>query len=168
MQIKGRGWVLTWAAVAILFSPFASADHHQGDEATAQKEIAALYAGWRAAVEASSIPGYLDILHDDIRMLPPGAPAIVGREAYGTFLIPVFEAATYTIQIDALQVVDVVGEMAVAEYDYTIALHRKDADVGVTEEGALTAAETSARYFDVLLKTDEGWKVWRHSWQVYP
>jgi uncharacterized protein (TIGR02246 family) len=130
------------------------------------KAIEALYAGWRHAVEHSNIDGYLAILHDDIRLLPPGAAALQGRDNYGKFLEPVFDTATYDIEIERLQVIEVVGDTAVAEYDYTIHLNLKNPEVAVSEPGALTESSTSARYFDVLLRTEEGWKVWRHSWQA--
>ena len=129
------------------------------------KAIEALYAGWRHAVEHSNIDGYLAILHQDIRLLPPGAAAVQGRDNYGKFLAPVFDTASYDIEIERLQDIEVVGDTAIAEYDYTIHLNLKNPEVGVTEPGALTESSTSARYFDVLLRTDEGWKVWRHSWQ---
>lgn len=59
------------------------------------------------------------------------------------------------------------GDIAIAEYDYTIALNRKDPEVGVTEPGALTSNRTTARYFDVLVKNADGkWQVWRHAWQA--
>jgi ketosteroid isomerase-like protein len=134
---------------------------------TAVKEIEALYASWRQAVESSDIDGYLRVLHPNVRLLPPGAPAIDGAQSYREFLQPVFATATYEIEIDQLQIIDVVGDTAVAEYEYTILLHRKNPDVGVTEAGALTDDRTAARYFDVLRKTsDGGWRVWRHSWQT--
>ena len=84
------------------------------------------------------------------------------------FLVPVFDLATYEIEVDQLQLLDVVGDTATAEYVYTITLNRKNPEVGVTEPGALTGDVTTARYFDVLRKNDEGqWKVWRHSWQAF-
>lgn len=132
-----------------------------------ERQIRALYAAWRDAVESSSIDGYLSVLHADVRLLPPGAAAIQGRENYRAFLQPVFATATYSIEIDRDQDVEVVGDTAVAEYEYTIELNLKDPDVGIDQPGALTAQRTSARYFDVLLKDSNGaWKVWRHSWQA--
>ena len=138
----------------------------KADEKADIKAIEVLYAGWRHAVEHSNIDGYLAILHQDIRLLPPGAAAVQGRDNYGEFLAPVFDTATYAIEIERLQEIEVVGDAAVAEYDYTIHLNLKNPDVGVSEPGALTESSTSARYFDVLLRTEEGWKVWRHSWQA--
>ena len=62
---------------------------------------------------------------------------------------------------------DVVGDMAVAEYEYLIHLDMKESAEAISEPGALTASKTQSRYFDVLLKGEDGqWKVWRHTWQV--
>ncbi len=148
--------------LACLLASPAWADNH-GDVV---KEIEGLYAGWRAAVEASDIAGYLNVLDPEVRLLPPGAPGIDGAANYGEFLKPVFEAATYDITVDVMPEIEVWGDTAIAQYEYTIDLNRKNPDVGVDEPGALTASRTSARYFDVLRKHPDGrWLVWRHSWQ---
>lgn len=129
--------------------------------------IEKLYATWRDAVEGSDIDTYISLLHNDIRLMPPGAPTLTGADNYRTFLQPVFATATYDIEIDRIQEIDILGDVAIAEYDYTIALNRKDPEVGVTEPGALTGNRTTARYFDVLRKNADGqWRVWRHAWQA--
>ena len=132
----------------------------------AVQEIEALYAKWRTAVESSDIAGYVGVLDPEVRLLPPGGPAIDGAANYGDFLKPVFAAATYDITVDVTPEILVWGDTAIVQYDYTIDLNRKDPDVGVDEPGALTASRTSARYFDVVRKRADGtWRVWRHSWQ---
>ena len=89
-------------------------------------QIEALYASWRQAVEASDIQGYLRILHADVRLLPPGAAAVDGRENYAKFLEPVFATATYKIEVHQYPQVEIVGDAAIAEYDYTIFLTLKN------------------------------------------
>ncbi len=139
-----------------------------GQEGTDIAAIEGLYADWRTAVEASDIPSYLTALHPDVRLLPPGAPAIVGRDNYGEFLGPVFEMATYRIDVETAPVVQVLGDIAVAEYVYTVHLDLKDTSV-TTDAGALTASRTTSRYFDVLRRDASGaWQVWRHGWQQMP
>jgi ketosteroid isomerase-like protein len=129
-------------------------------------EIQALYATWREAVTTADIPKYVSVLHPEVRMIPPGAEVVDSAARYEKFLQPVFKTATYKIEVDRYARVDVVGDYAVAEYDYTIHLTLKDPDQQVTEPGALTASITAARYFDVLRKDPEGqWKIWRHTWQ---
>ncbi len=155
---------MRWVALGLLlfFAGSAVADGHGNSDV---KAIEQLYADWREAVETSDIPRYLEAIHPDVRLLPPGAPAIVGRDAYGEFLKPVFAMATYKIDVDAAPAVEVMGELAVAEYTYTIHLDRKDDSV-TADGGALTASRSTSRYFDVLRKDPDGkWHVWRHGWQ---
>jgi len=128
--------------------------------------IDALYASWRKAVESADIPAYVAVLHDDVRLLPPDADAIVGAAGYGKFLEPVFAAADYRIEVVRSPVIEVLGDVALAEYDYVIHLELKNAAVGVEQPGALTAERTAARYIDVLRRDAEGrWSVYRHAWQ---
>ena len=134
--------------------------------ASERSRIETLYAEYRRAVESSDLAGYLRVLHPDVRLLPPGAPAIDTAKRYGEFLSAVFAAATYRVEVNRAPEVVVLGDVAVAEYDYTIHLSRKDPGVGVTEPGALTADATASRYFDVLRRSAAGdWRIWRHSWQ---
>ena len=129
--------------------------------------ISKLYANWRTAVEAGDIAGYVKGLHDDIRMMPPGAANIVGVKQYAAFLEPVFASATYTIEIAKPAVIEVVGDVAVTEYEYVVHLHLKDPGQGISEPGALTASRTATRFFDVLRRrTDGSWAVWRHTWNA--
>ncbi|MCC5886031.1 MAG: nuclear transport factor 2 family protein [Gammaproteobacteria bacterium] len=137
-------------------------------EARDIQEIDALYASWREAVETGDIPQYVSVLHPDVRLLPPGAPAIVGAKNYGRFLGPVFAAADYRIEVIEPHSIEVAGDVAVAEYTYVIHLDMKAEAEGISEPGALTDARTVARYFDVLRKVDGHWRVWRHFWQDPP
>lgn len=128
--------------------------------------IEALYVTWREAVSTGDIPGYISVVDPEVRMIPPGADVLEGAGTYEKFLQPVFATATYKIQVDRYARIDVVGDYALAEYDYTIYLTLKDRDKQITEPGALTASVSATRYFDVLRKNPEGrWKVWRHTWQ---
>ena len=163
--------MMRWMTLGLLVIGLSSgaAAVEPGAEAAAHADevarIEALFSSWRAAVEASDIPGYLAVLDPEVRMLPPGGPHVDGIDAYGTFLGPVFATARYEIRIDRPAEIHVSGDVAVAQYEYTIDLIRLDSGVEVAE-GALTAASTSARYFDVLRKNPAGeWRVWRHSWQ---
>ena len=147
-------------------SPHLSTSAPSTESAAERRKIETLYAEYRQAVERSDLAGYLRVLHPEVRLLPPGAPAIDTAKRYGEFLDAVFATATYRIEVNRAPEVTVLGEVAVAEYDYTIHLTRKDPDVGVTERGALTADVTASRYFDVLRKDGAGsWRIWRHSWQ---
>jgi len=152
-----------YLVLLIIFSSSSFADSSTDVDVT---EIEALYVTWREAVATADIPKYVSILDPEVRLIPPGAEVVDTKVNYEKFLQPVFKDATYRIQVDRYARVDVVGDYAVAEYDYTIYLTLKDTDQQITEPGALTASVNSARFFDVLRKNPEGrWKVWRHTWQ---
>lgn len=130
------------------------------------KQIERLYEQWREAVATADIPSYVAVLDPDVRLIPPGADVIEGAAHYAQFLTPVFEAATYRIEVITPPKVEVLDDIAVAEYEYVIHLKLKNPAQGVTEAGALTASRTVARYFDVLRKSESGeFRVWRHTWQ---
>ena len=136
------------------------------NETTAVEQV---YARWRTAVENADIPAYVTALHPEVRMFPPGAPVVAGSGSYAAFLEPVFAAADYRIEVTQLPQVELVGDLAIAEYEYIIHLKLKNEKAGVTEPGALTANRTRTRYVDVLRKTPAGnWGVWRHTWSVVP
>jgi ketosteroid isomerase-like protein len=136
------------------------------DAAADVAAIDALYASWRKAVEGADIPGYVAVLDADVRLLPPDAEAIVGAANYGKFLEPVFAGADYRIEVVRSPVIEVLGDVALAEYDYVIHLKLKNQSEGITQAGALTAERTAARYIDVLRRQADGrWAVYRHAWQ---
>lgn len=140
-----------------------------GESALEEAAIQKLYADWRVAVESGDIPAYLKALHPNVRLFPPGAAPILGSAGYGEFLVPVFASATYRIDVAKLQDVRVMGDTAIAEYEYVINIDLKDAESAITQPGALTAARNRARYFDVLRKQANGsWGIWRHLWQDMP
>ena len=84
---------LTLATIAIFTQPVGAAD-------TDDAEILALYQGWIRAVEDSNIDRYVNGLHPDVSLRPPGVPGLDGRANYREFLGPVFKTARYEITID--------------------------------------------------------------------
>ena len=161
-----------WLLVGLLGGGCASQQGQSANQAgTAQdsQAISDLYQRWRVAVAAADIPGYLQALDQEVHLLPPGAEAIVGASTYGAFLKPVFTAADYRIEVIKAPVVEVLGDLAVAEYEYVIHLDLKNPGEGVSEPGALTASRSQLQYFDVLRRqADGGWRVWRHTWRDSP
>lgn len=130
------------------------------------KQIEALYAQWREAVATADIPLYVSVLDPEVRLIPPGAEVIEGAAYYAQFLTPVFDAATYRIEVITPPLVVVLDDIAIAQYEYVIHLELKNPSQGITEAGALTESRTEARYFDVLRKNESGeFRVWRHTWQ---
>lgn len=150
------------AAIAIFTQPVGAAD-------TDHDEILALYQGWIRAVESSNIDGYVNGLHPDVSLRPPGVPGLDGRANYREFLGPVFETARYEITIDTPHAVTMMGDAAVVEYDYTI-LRIVDASAAADlPAGALDGASTTSHYIDVVAKDSSGaWKIRLHSWSVTP
>jgi ketosteroid isomerase-like protein len=132
-------------------------------------EILALYQGWIRAVESSNIDGYVNGLHPDVSLRPPGVPGLDGRANYREFLEPVFETARYEITIDTPHAITMMGDAAVVEYDYTI-LRIVDASAAADlPAGALDGASTTSHYIDVVAKDGSGaWKIRLHSWSVTP
>jgi ketosteroid isomerase-like protein len=164
MRIRGRFELLVLLMVASLTGGVALADTQADVEA-----IDGLYANWRKAVESADIPGYVAVLDENVRLLPPGAEPIVGAASYAKFLEPVFAAADYRIEVVRSPVIEVYGDVALAEYEYVIHLKLKNPEVGVQQPGALTAERSAARYVDVLRRDANGrWAVYRHAWQDQP
>ena len=129
--------------------------------------ITALYKTWNTAVEAGDREGYLGILDDNIRMVPPGAADIIGKQAYAQFLIPVFANAQYEIvYLNDLQIEIISPDIAVARYDYIIDVTMNSDVEKITEsDAALDQASNNTKYHDVLKRqTDGSWRVLRHMW----
>jgi ketosteroid isomerase-like protein len=164
MRLRSR-WVLVGLSlVASLTGGTVQADTQADVEA-----IEELYTNWRKAVESADIPSYVAVLDENVRLLPPGAEAIVGAANYARFLEPVFAAADYRIEVVRSPVIEVFGDVALAEYEYVIHLALKDPHVGVQQSGALTAERSAARYIDLLRRDVNGrWAVYRHAWHDPP
>ena len=129
--------------------------------------IQALYAGWRDAVQTGSIPGYLACLDDNIRMMAPGAPDVYGIGSYEEFLGPVFDGNSYRIEPRGPITVEVMGDTAIARYDYVI--HVVMTGDEIASEGALTDMVNDMRYFDTLRRQEDGsWKAYTHIWNDNP
>jgi len=67
---------------------------------------------WSAAVNARDVDRYLELLTEDIVWLPPGQPALSGREAFESWVRPFFERFSYEFVIVAAEV-QMAGDWAV-------------------------------------------------------
>jgi len=127
--------------------------------------IVTLYKAWNEAVENGNREGYLALLDQEIRMTPPGAPDIVGKNAYAEFLIPVFDSASYTITPVSDYDIEVLDDIALARYDYIVGVTLNEGVEGVEQAGALNQQESNLKYSDVLRRQPDGsWRVLRHTW----
>lgn len=129
------------------------------------KEIIALYKAWIVAVETGDRQGYLAHLDQNIRMTPPGAPDVISKDNYAEFLVPVFDSASYKITPASDYDIEILGDMALARYDYIVSVFLNEGVEGVEQAGALNQQESNLKYSDVLRRQADGsWKVLRHTW----
>ena len=89
-----------------------------GDEI---QEITNLYRTWIVAVEEGDIKSYVSVLHEDVKLMPPGSPPFEEKKNK-EFLKPVFASADYEIDVKVEPSVDILGDVAIAEYEYVIIL----------------------------------------------
>ena len=147
------------------YSPESEARTENGSDIV---EIRELYRAWITAVESGDRDSYVSLLDENIRMIPPGAADVVGRDAYAEFLIPVFKNSEFSVTVLGDWDIEVLGDVALARYDYIIE-RRLRGDVGRSDSrGAPNQlGSNSNKYFDVLLRQRDGtWKVFRHMWNA--
>jgi len=175
MRIKNNNKSLKWflCSVTILFltacdtSPGAITDRQLAEQATTDRAaIKQLYATWLIAVEEGDRQQYVDLLDENITMIPPGAGDIFSRESYANFLIPVFENAEYKVEPVGDIDIQILGDVALARYDYTIYVTMKTGITNITDSAAaLDKLVNRSKYHDVLVRqAGGGWKVLRHMW----
>ena len=89
---------------------------------------------WIAAVNRRDVDAYLDVLAPDVVWLPPGQSAIEGREAFGDWVRPFFEAYEYYFSIED-PVVSVSGDFAVERGRFATEMTPIDGGNAMTHEG---------------------------------
>jgi ketosteroid isomerase-like protein len=151
-------------------TPAASDSQLAQQEITDKAAVAQLYATWLSAVEEGDRQQYVDLLDENITMVPPGAADIVGREAYAKFLIPVFDNAEYKIESLGDIDIQIEGDIALARYDYIVYVSMKAGVANITDSAAaLDQMVNKSKYLDVLKRqADGGWKVLSHMWNEAP
>ena len=132
--------------------------------------ILQLYEKWAAAVESGDRQQYLNLLDENVALIAPGAPDIVGKENYAEFLIPVFENATYKIEQLGSFDIQLLNDFALVRYDYIVHVSIKEGvDTITNSDAALAQTINNSKYLDVLKRYDSGeWKVFRHMWNKGP
>ena len=134
--------------------------------ASETREILDLYKTWVVAVEEGDIESYVSVLHEDVKLMPPTSEPFEGKEKYNEFLKPVFTSADYEIDVKVEPSVELLGDVAIAEYEYVIYLKLKEGQSEIDQPGALQATRNHNAYFDVLIKNSKGkWVVYRHTWR---
>ena len=128
----------------------------KNDSADDKKAIQELYQTWDIAVHNGDRDGYVALLDENIRMVPPGAKDVIGRDAYAEFLIPVFQYGKYEIVPRGDLEITVLGDIALTRYDYIVKVY---------EDGAESQESTDMKYCDVLRRQEDGtWKILMHMW----
>ena len=132
--------------------------------------ITELYSRWKTAVEDGDRASYVNVLDEQVTMIPPGATDIAGRDAYAKFLIPVFQHAEYRVESLGEIQIDLLGDYALARYDYIIYVSMAEGVGKITDnDAALDQLVNKVKYLDVLKRQDSGeWKVYKHMWNKAP
>lgn len=164
--------ILVWSFIAITLGGCGQSVNPPSEEnlQADKNAITQLYDDWAAAVESSDRLGYLAVLDEDINMIAPGASDIIGRDAYGKFLLPVFQYATYRIERLGTPQIELMGDYALVRYDYVVHITMaKGVDKITDNQAALDKLVNRAKYLDIVKRQDSGgWKVFRHMWNDAP
>ena len=89
------------------------------------KEIGKQRQEWLEAVNGNNIDGVKALLTDDAVWIPPGMPALKGKDAIADWINPFFDTYNYEFAIDDLDVRGA-GDWAVEHADFTSRLTPKD------------------------------------------
>ena len=126
------------------------------DSADDKKAIQELYQTRNTAVHSGDRDSYVATLDENVRMVPPGAEDVIGRDAYAEFLIPVMEEGKFEIVPRGDLEITVLGDIALTRYDYIVKVY---------EDGAESQDSTDMKYCDVLRRQEDGtWKILLHMW----
>ena len=134
----------------------------KNDSADDKRAIQELYETRNIAVHSGDRDAYVATLDEDVRMVPPGAEDVIGRDAYAEFLIPVFQYGKYEIVPRGDLEIKVLGDIALTRYDYLVKVYE-----GATkmQDGAQSQESTDMKYCDVLRRQEDGtWKILMHMW----
>ena len=126
------------------------------------KAIQKLYQTRNIAVHSGDRDSYVETLDENVRMVPPGAKDVIGRDAYAEFLIPVMQEGKFEIIPRGDLEITVLGDIALARYDYLINVYE---DGTKMQDGAQSQESTDMKYCDVLRRQEDGtWKILLHMW----
>jgi ketosteroid isomerase-like protein len=134
----------------------------KNDSADDKKAIQELYQTRNIAVHSGDRDSYVATLDENVRMVPPGAKDVIGRDAYAEFLIPVMQDGKFEIIPRGDLEITVLGDIALTRYDYLINVYE---DANKSQDGAQSQESTDMKYCDVLRRQEDGtWKILLHMW----
>ena len=128
----------------------------KNDSAEDKKAIQEVYQTRNNAVHSGDRDAYVATLDENVRMVPPGAEDVIGRDAYAEFLIPVMQEGRFEIVPRSDLDITVLGDIALTRYDYIVKVY---------EDGVESQESTDMKYCDVLRRQEDGtWKILMHMW----
>ena len=98
------------------------------------KEIRKQREEWLDAVNKNDITRVTDVLTEDAVWIPPGMPALNGKEAISDWINPFFETYDYEFKLDSLDIRGA-GDWAVEHASFTSRLSPKDGGEGSEHHG---------------------------------
>lgn len=120
-----------------------------------QDELAAIQKrrrAWIVAINEGDVVAHAALLAEDAVWLPPGQPAVAGREAIAEWLLPFFEQHGYDFSITDARV-RVAGDWAVERATFTSRLTPTDGGETMTHTGT---------YVLLWRREADGWYIERY------
>ena len=107
---------------------------------------------WIAAVEATDIDAYADLVTEDLVWIPPHGDAVVGRAAFRSWLRPFFGAFAYDVSLDGIEAHEA-GRWIAEVGEFTSRM---------TPLAGGAPATHSGRYFALWRREGEAWRIERY------
>jgi uncharacterized protein (TIGR02246 family) len=107
---------------------------------------------WIAAVNATDIVGYAQLVTEDVVWLPPHGDAVVGRAAFKSWLEPFFGSYAYEFSVD---------DIHACETDRWIA-ETGEFRSRMTPLAGGAAASHGGRYFAIWRREADVWRIERY------
>lgn len=107
---------------------------------------------WIAAVDATDIDAYADLVTEDLVWIPPHGDPVVGRAAFRSWLQPFFGAYAYEFSVESI---------AARETDHWIA-ETGEFTSRMTPLSGGGPATHSGRYFALWRREDDVWRIERY------
>lgn len=107
---------------------------------------------WIAALESGDVDAYADLVTADVVWLPPHGDAVVGREAFRSWLAPFLAEYAYEFSLAGIRVREAAGWVA----------ETGEFRSRMVPRGGGPAATHSGRYFLLWRREDDVWRIERY------
>jgi uncharacterized protein (TIGR02246 family) len=122
----------------------------------AEDEVRAASLAWDVAYNSGDVEELIDLYHDDAVSIPPGLPALAGKQNIRTDFEGFFEAFTATHQTTIAEI-EITGDLAVERATYTWSGTIKETGEALSEAG---------RHIVVRKRVAGAWKVLWEIWNT--